>query len=295
MKKFSIIIPTLNSPTLRHTVESLANLDVDPQHFEVIVVGMDDFSAIEKDYPFPLTILKTDRPYAPAEARNLGARQAAGEILVFLDSDCLPTTNWLSLFEKIFMDSRISAAGGGVRFDRKNYWNAADNFSIFHEFLDTHQPGFRDALPSLNLAIRKSVFQKQGGFNEGYPDAAGEDFEFTRRINQGGDLLFFTPEAWIFHNSSRKSFEKVWKHSVKMGKFSTKLHMPGKKSIPAWARNRVILFLAGPLIALLALLNIYLTTPKSLQFLLYLPVVYLQKIAWVFGAVQSPWLKQRGG
>ena len=286
--KFSIVIPNLNSTIIPQTLNSLEKQNYAKDQYEVIVVGLDEQALVQIS---PLVKFdRTERKYSPAEARNRGARQSRGEIIVFLNSDCVTHSNWLIILERDFNNPDIAGIGGAVRFDMTNYWNVADNFSLFHEFLKSHQPGLREQLPSLNFALRKNIFSKFGGFDENYPLPAGEDFDLTLRISKGGYSLLFDPEAWIMHLPARNSLKTLLRHSFTIGLYSTKIDMRYQKEIglPSWLLNRTAILISSPILAMGATLNTYWRTPNSVQFIFSLPVVYLAKIAWCFGAAYSP-------
>jgi glycosyltransferase involved in cell wall biosynthesis len=162
--KFSVVIPTLFSPELDRTLRSVLAQTYSPESYEIIVVGLDQSASLLQHERVQFD--QTERPFSPAAARNRGARQAAAEIVVFLDSDCVANPDWLSILERAFADLKVEAVGGGVRFETKNYWTMADNISMFHEFLAGQPAGQRAFLPSLNFAIRKNVFLAAGGFVE---------------------------------------------------------------------------------------------------------------------------------
>ncbi len=281
--KFSIIIPTLFSKTLPNTIRSLEEQTFSQKDFEVIIVGKDDFSFLDKKtHTFPITVISSEVPLPPSKGRNQGTKIAKGEIFVFLDSDCLPRKEWLSLLAKRFEDQTIAVVGGGVKFIEYSFWDTADNFSFFHEFLATNPPGRRIEFPSLNLAIRREVFLLSNGFDEKYPAPAGEDFELTRRITKLGYVSYFDPEAWVVHDSRRDSLSKVWSHAKKLGYFTTKGNL-----IPSFARNTYIILLLSPIIAFAITIYNYLTTPNSLRFIRYGIGVYLSKVGWLFGLAKS--------
>jgi len=282
--KFSVIIPTLLSKTLSQTIEALVGQTFEGEYFEVILVGYDDFSFLRgKRLPFSINIIESDTPIPPAKGRNLGAKNAKGDILVFLDSDCIPRREWLSMLSKRFEeDETIVGIGGGVKFVGRNYWDTSDNFSFFHEFLTSHSGKFKREFASLNLAIRRDVFEAVHGFDETFPAPAGEDFELTRRISEMGYKIYFEPEAWVIHDSQRNSFFKLWGHAQKLGYYSIK-----KRLIPKFLKRKLIVLTLSPIIALIVVLFNYLSTPASIKYVKYMPGVYISKIGWLIGLSSS--------
>ncbi|MGB9808485.1 MAG: glycosyltransferase family 2 protein [Caldanaerobacter sp.] len=281
--KFSVIIPTLLSKTLSQTIEVLAKQTFDKSKFEVILVGYDDFSFLEKKkFPFSIKIIQSDYPLSPAKGRNLGAKNAKGDIIVFLDSDCIPRQEWLSILDMKFEDDSIAGVGGGVKFLENNYWDTSDNFSFFHDFLISHRRKFKKEFASLNLAIRKNIFEEVHGFDETFPAPSGEDFDLTKRISNLGYKLLFEPDAWVIHDSQRNSLSKLWKHSIGIGYYSTK-----RKYFPRFMRKKIIILSLSPILALIALVYNYLKTPGSARYLKYLPGVYISKMGWLVGLSRS--------
>jgi cellulose synthase/poly-beta-1,6-N-acetylglucosamine synthase-like glycosyltransferase len=288
--KISIIIPSLNSKTIDKTISSLLSCDRDAFDLEIIVVGIDEPGLISSSDV--ILFDKTERPYGPAAARNRGAAQATGEIFIFLDSDCVVSQNWLKNIQSNFENSKIAGVCGGVRFKSTNYWNVADNFSLFHDFLYTNKAGFRVQLPSFNFAIRRNIFIEMNGFTENYPLPAGEDFDLTLRITKAGYTLYFDPQAWVLHIPERNSFSLLWKHAYNIGAYSTKINplYKDETGFPGWMRNRQFLYLSSPVLAMIATLNVYLTTSFSYKYILSFPAVFISKVAWCIGASNSPFL-----
>ncbi|OOF82131.1 glycosyltransferase family 2 protein [Rodentibacter caecimuris] len=85
---FSIIVPSYNRkleiPALLESLGKQTNND-----FEVVIV--DDCSqepvVVEQSYPFKVTVIRNETNQGAAESRNIGARAATGEWLLFLDDD----------------------------------------------------------------------------------------------------------------------------------------------------------------------------------------------------------------
>src|SRR4030042_2415859 len=88
----SIIIPNLHSPIVGQTLQSLEAQDY-AGPFEIIVVGQDKYGQVSEGGR--VRAIVTPQSISPAAARNLGILSAQGEILVFIDSDCVASRDWL--------------------------------------------------------------------------------------------------------------------------------------------------------------------------------------------------------
>jgi GT2 family glycosyltransferase len=281
----TIVIPNLNSIIINKTLFSLCNQDYKGQ-FEVIVVGMDKYDIVfENDL---ISFYKTEIPFSPAKARNRGALIAQGDIIIFLDADCIAPRDWLSRILSYFDDEDIVGVGGGVKFLEKNYWSIADNLSMFYPFLFSNQEKESIQLPSLNFAVKKSAFNKINGFDERYPKPSGEDFDFTMRLSKTGKIVF-SPSSWIWHIPPRSSFRDLIRHSRLQGTYSTKVDWRYKKQIQFPFRNKYLLLFFSPFLALIVTIKIFYSKNRIKYFYTF-PVVFLSKLAWCWGASKSPWL-----
>lgn len=285
--KLSVIIPNLNSPTIDLTLQALRNQSYQAENFEVFIVGMDEFNLIvESDN---IHFLRSHFPLSPASARNQGAREAQGDILIFLDADCIPSSDWLKKIIFQFKDSNVHILGGGVQFTHENYWTLSDNISMFYEYLSVAPPGSRKQLPSLNLAMRKSVFDTVGGFDERYPKPSGEDADLTIRIKELGHTLWFFPGLSVTHAPPRNNLKSLLRHGFYQGMYSTKVdpryNKPEGIARILWSRAGLIIF--SPIIAAATTVRIQLK-PYLRKYWYTAPAIYLSKIAWCFGASRHP-------
>ncbi len=193
----SLIIPAYNAePTLEECLD--ACLAQSRAADEIIVVddGSTDRTA-EIAARYPVTYLRQDNR-GPAAARNLGARHAAGDLLVFTDSDCVPDPDWLACLAAGFIDDRTVAVGGsyGIR-------NGSSLLArLVHEEIvlrHAHLAGEVDFLGSFNVAYRRGAFMAAGGFDESFARASGEDNDFAYRLQDAGGVLRFAPDARVAH------------------------------------------------------------------------------------------------
>lgn len=133
----------------------------------------------------------------PGANRNLGAREATGEWLIFLDDDCLPSVSLVASYcaaiENTSANHRVALAGATHRTgDGKNslLWEAP------------HSPTGIEVPPSCNFAMRRCLFAEVGGFDERFRTSF-EDMEFFSRISRLGCEIVFLPDAAVEHPSRR--------------------------------------------------------------------------------------------
>lgn len=279
----SVIIPSLNAPTLARALAALAAQTDAPD--EIIVVGRDEAGALAA---FPnVRFIDTVAPVCAARARNLGMAAATGDLLLLLDADCLPRPDWLAR-HRARHDAGERVVGGAVELRGSNYWAQSDNVSMFHEFVPGLPPGPRRLLPTLNLSLRREVFAAAGGMDESFPGAAAEDADWTIRIRRGGWRLWFDPSAVVAHTPARTTPGDVVRHWRNLGHNAVRVRLryAAEFSTPAGARRAWWWRLLSPLIAARVTAGVYTKRPLWAHWP-SLPVVYATKIIYCFGAARA--------
>jgi len=189
MVKISVIVPAFNEEKfLGNCLLSLKGQDF--KDFEVIVVdnnSTDKTTEIAKKFG---AILVSEKNQGVAFARNKGAKIAKGEILVFTDADTILPKNWLSRIKEEFeRDKELIAFGGSCEFysgpisARLASKFFLKPFLILDKFFSG---GFN--LMGCNMAIKKEMFLKVGGFNEKLK--LNEDVEISYRLRKMGKVKF---------------------------------------------------------------------------------------------------------
>jgi glycosyltransferase involved in cell wall biosynthesis len=132
-----------------------------------------------------------------AAVRNRGARAAEGEILAFLDADCVPEPEWLVAAVRLFAEEPgTGAAGLPPRSAPGEGWIARASA----RFAGAARPGARARarwLPSANLIVRRATFERVHGFDEAL--ATCEDYDLTVRIRAAGEELALDPGLGATH------------------------------------------------------------------------------------------------
>jgi len=106
----SIIIPyPKDNPFLQECMEHCLKLDY--PNYEIIILPDGE----EKHDWEKTTIIPTGK-IGPSEKRDIGLKQAKGEIVAFLDDDTFPVKDWLKNAVRHFEDPEIAAVGGIIEF-----------------------------------------------------------------------------------------------------------------------------------------------------------------------------------
>jgi GT2 family glycosyltransferase len=203
--RVSVVVPTCNRSKLTvRLLEALATQDlVEP--FEVVVV--DDMSkddtlarlqAASSHQPFPLTILPSEVNTGAAGARNRGWRAAQGDLIAFIDDDCVPDNGWLAAMVAGLDQADIAIGRTRPPADQLHH------IGPFSNFLDLdHNLSYS----TCNIGYRRNVLQHMDGFDaEGFAWLNAEDTDLGLRSVKAGYHDRFVPDALVWHDVAPSRF-----------------------------------------------------------------------------------------
>lgn len=199
--KISVIVCTYKgSATLVQCLDSLERLDYPDYEILLVNDGSDQrVSELTSTYD---TIREIEIEHRGlSAARNVGAGEASGEILVYTDDDCIAEADWLWWIAKQFLDDPDLGCAGGPNIPPAP--ETATQAEIIaapggpsHVLLSDTRA---EHLPGCNFAVRKAVLDEVGGFDERFW-AAGDDVDFCWRVLEAGYELGFHPAAFVWHH-----------------------------------------------------------------------------------------------
>ena len=219
---FSIVVATYRRPeALRDTVEQLSLLDYPRNRYDIIIVddnGGDD-TTVQTVSVFggdDLRVrLEKQSQRGAAAARNMGARVATGEFLLFCDDDILVTPDHLKLHVADRHDNS-TLLNGTWEFAPRTL--AALQTTPFGRFRIELERRYKEAaggesygdglflmpmLGSWNLSLRRDLFWDIGGFDDAFPVAGAEDQDFSLRARSAGCTLLLDANIRCLHNDNR--------------------------------------------------------------------------------------------
>jgi glycosyltransferase involved in cell wall biosynthesis len=236
----SVILCTYNRcHSLASALESVAASQAsDSDFWEVLVVDnnsndktSDVVAEFGRRYPGRFHYL-FEPQQGKSFALNTGVREARGQILAFMDDDVVVDTKWLQNLTAIFQKEEWAGAGGRILPERdfsppawlpREGKYALAPLALFDLGLQPDE--LTEAPFGTNMAFRKEVFEKIGGFRTDLGPRPGsesrsEDTEFGDRALGAGQRLWYEPSAIVYHSLpahrlQRKYFLAWWRDKSK--------------------------------------------------------------------------------
>jgi len=128
--------------------------------------------------------------------RNFGIRKAKGEVVAFIDGDAIANPFWLKELREGLRQSEV-AAGRTIQIGYRPFEEL--------ERVELIVGGVDVTYPSSNLAYRKEVLNKIGGFDEWFVTA--EDIDLNIRAVRAGHTIAFRAGALVYHRTRSSMYD----------------------------------------------------------------------------------------
>lgn len=194
----SIVIPCLNEEkNIGQCIDSIKQQNW--EQYEIIAIdngSIDDTIRIIKEHGI---ILGKAKRKGPAAAKNKGIEKAKGDIIIFIDADCVAHPAWLVNMIKLFEDHSIGCVAGEIvgfepRTELERFLIKKGHLSQFKNVNHSFLPYAATA----NVAYRRDVFDRAGLFDEDL--FTGEDADMSWRMQLKADYkLTYSPQAIVYH------------------------------------------------------------------------------------------------
>ncbi len=267
----SVVIPTKDrAAALARTLDALEAQEEGDARLEAVVVDngssdgtLEQVRTREGGTGLPIRLLEQPEG-GPAAARNAGVAAASGEVLLFLGDDTEPAGDGLLRAHLDLHAARPEPAYGVLG---RITWTPRAPVTPFMRWLENGGPQFHycdiEAGPvdagnyfySSHASLKRSFFERAGGFDERFPAAAVEDTELGVRLADAGLELDYHPELLVLHDHPTTP-EQSLRRSIAVGRSAALYNRlrperphPGVQAPQglAWSAVRAAAPLLGPL------------------------------------------------
>ncbi len=286
--KYSVVIPSYNPDNIFfRTLESVCSQTID-EPYEVIVVDSSSWEIAQKFQPqFPdVQFIWLKQRTLPGKARSYGAAVAKGEIVFFIDTDCIADTSWMALHLQKHQAGYHVVGGGVANGTPESIFGTSEYLISFNEMNPYVRPGEIKAHPSCNLSVHQSIFKKVGFF----PDfMKGEDTIFCDNIISAREKIVFQPKAIITHKN-RTRFHQFIRNQISLGEGANETRRRTR-------RHGYFLIQYPYLIGFIPFVRTFLISRRLLfsslnlflKFIMLYPIIFLGLCAYTWGFIQGPY------
>jgi len=253
MKKpfVSVVIPIERiNDYARECLTHLGNLDY--PDFEVLVFTTE---TVAEKFPRTRFIVNPELAGRPAEKRDLALKYAKGEILAFIDDDAYPRKDWLKNAVGHFEDEQVAAVCGpgvtplGDSLGQKvSGWVQASRLGGANNTYRCLPQKKRlvDDYPSMNFIVRKSDFEKVGGFDSHF--WPGEDTKLCHDFVYGlNKKIVYDPQVLVYHHRRdlwQPHLRQIGRYGLHRGHFARILPKTSRR-LDYFIPSLFVLFLIG--------------------------------------------------
>lgn len=247
---FSVVIPTYNEENcLGECLDAIKKGSEQP--CEIIVAdGFSTDRTVEIAKKRGAHVVMNRHKHA-AGGRNAGIKAAKGDIIVFVDADCIPDHDWLKEIHKAFEEEDLDGLGTYIepaapRNIYEEFWGRLSlqiMMSYGNEAYYVTEKTLNTAFITASCAYRKKLLVKIKGFSNYFANNA-EDIDICWRALDAGAKLKYVPTAKIIAHSPtdikgirRKSFRNGVSSSKLQKRYSNNRISIDKKLYKALAKN----------------------------------------------------------
>ena len=211
MSHVSFVIPAYNShATIQECVRSIVSQTQKDKILEIFIVDSSEDRNIHAQLGLndceKIQCIQLTEKTGPAQARNIGAKKAQGDLLCFIDSDAYLEPDWLETILDVFNEGKFVGCGSIsiAKHQESNYLCLAQHYLQFNEFLDVGKTRSKKFVPGCNIFCERTIFESVGGFPE---IRAAEDVLFCLSVGETHPI-WLIPSAKAYHifREHRKGF-----------------------------------------------------------------------------------------
>jgi GT2 family glycosyltransferase len=192
----SVVLVNKGDPRIAGTLEALLLIS-SSQLIEIVVVDASEHALDDVGRSFPTVTWidfenVTRKSRTIAEQRNLGVASSSGDVVVFLDANCIPGPRWLEQLVAPIFEGAERIVVGRI---------TSPSGATIHDVVSPQggqSPTYLEECANMNVAYRRDVLEQLHGFDEQLGFA--EDVDFAWRARDAGLRIRFEPTAAIVHD-----------------------------------------------------------------------------------------------
>ena len=237
--KVSVIICTYNRLSLlKLCIASIADMKTPAEDFEILVIdnnssdGTGEFcKGLDTFYPNHNWRYIVETNQGIAFARTRGAKEAAGNLIAYIDDDCLADPNWLNEIINFYdKNPEVMSTGGKIipkylapvaDWFGKYFWGLVGNYDLGNKVFQMKGARYPSGA---NMHFRKTAFEKYGYFDgnlgrSGKSLMAGEEKAMYLKLIGANEKVYYLPQVIVHHHVEGNKFDKeyVKHHSMGIG------------------------------------------------------------------------------
>jgi GT2 family glycosyltransferase len=286
-RRISVVIPTYNaSASIAACLRSLLANSYRGD-FEVIVVDSsnDDTARIVGEQFPDVELYRLPTRAFPGTARNFGVARASGEILAFIDADCIADVDWLEAIARAHDDAPDPAIGGVIaNRNPESYVGWASYFCKFSRWIPQAAPRRMVEIPTCCLSVKRWAVESCGPFLDG---TLSSDTAFSWRLGRRGHPPLLVPSIEVAHINQHR-----------LGRLLSNLRTHGRDFASVrvaeqrFSKTRRLAFaliapLLPPLLFARTATDVLRRRGYLVKFLLASPLVLLGHAAWALGELEG--------
>jgi len=189
----SVVLNIMNEE--KNIADLLDSLVVQEQPLEIVVVDaksrdktLDIVQKYVEKFPFIRIYVESgSRGYST----NFGIGKATGDIIAFTGGDCIANPFWTKELRRTIDEGADIVAGRCVNIGLES-WEALDRVELNYKGVDL-------SFPSANMAFKREVLEKVGGFDTWFVTA--EDIDLNFRSVAAGYKIAYNPYSIVYHRT----------------------------------------------------------------------------------------------
>lgn len=215
MVEVSVVIPIFNnSHGLDVLMGALLSQTYNKELMEIIIVdnrSTDDTLIVARKYEAvfkeQVRVLMEESTQSSYAARNTGILDAQGRIIAMIDSDCIPSPNWIEKGVTALKEHNADLVGGTVRFFIPFNPEPAEMYDAMVSMQMKYTIPNQGSAANANLFVRRDVFNTVGLFP--IHEQSGGDIIWTRKAIKSGCIMEYSADTEVVHSTRKlKEFLK---------------------------------------------------------------------------------------